>query len=130
MAIIPKQNSDYYYYDLADKIISKGELRDTDAISQSISNILGTAFGERVFNLSFGSSLSFKLFEIMDTRSGEELLNLIVKQIYVYLSNIIAIDESNMTMNIDRDNNSISITIPYRVKNTAKKSLYKKKFIL
>ena len=126
----PKQNSDFYSYDIAEKIVTKGEVYDDESINQSISNILGTNFGERVFNLSFGSSLSFKLFEIFDTRSGEELLNLIVQQIYVCLSNQIVIDQPNMKMNIDRNNNSMSLEIPYRVKNTAKKSIYKKKFIV
>ena len=130
MAITPKQNSDHFAYDLAEKVISKGELYDEAVISQSITNILGTSFGERVFNLTFGSSLSFKLFEIFDTRSGEELLNLIVQQIYVYLGNQIVIDEQGMKMSIDKDNNAMRLTIPYRIKNSAKKSLYKKNFIL
>jgi len=128
--ITQKQNSDYYAYDLADKVISKGELYDEDVINQEITNILGCNFGERVFNLTFGSSLGFKLFEIFDQRSGEELLNLITKQLYVYLSSQIIIDEPNLKMILDKDNNAMSLTIPYRVKNTARKSLYKKKFIL
>ena len=128
--ITPKQNSDHFCYDLSDKIISKGECYDTDVINQEISNILGTNYGERVFNLGFGSSLGFKLFEIFDTRSGEELLNLIVEQLYVYLSNQITIDEANIKMDLDKNNNSMAIFIPYSVKNTAKKSYYKKKFIL
>ena len=130
MAITPKQNSDHYAYDIAEKVISKGELYDADVISQSITNIIGTSFGERVFNLTFGSSLGFSIFEIIDQRSGEELLNKIVKELYFYLSNQITIDESNMKLNIDKTNYSISLTIPFSVKNTAKKSIYKKKFIL
>lgn len=130
MAIVPKQNSDRYAYDISDRVISKGEVYDDDSISQSISNILGTSYGDRVFNLTYGSSLGAKLFEIFDTRSGEDLLNKIVQEIYRYLSNQIIIDEDNMKMNIDRNNNSISLEIPFRVKKTAKKSIYKKKFIL
>lgn len=130
MAITAKQNSDNYSYDLSDKVISRGEVFDDDAISQSITNILGTSRGERVFNITFGSSLSFRLFETFDTRSGESLLNDIVKELYVYLSRQIVIDETNMKMNIDRNNNSMTLTIPYRIKNTAKNSVYKKKFII
>ena len=100
--ITQKQNSDYYAYDLADKVISKGELYDEDVINQEITNILGCNFGERVFNLTFGSSLGFKLFEIFDQRSGEELLNLITKQLYVYLSSQIIIDEPNLKMILDK----------------------------
>jgi phage baseplate assembly protein W len=127
--ITPKENSDHFSYDISERIISKGEVFDEDAISQSISQILGTNRGERVMNINFGSSLGFRLFEIMDQRSGEELLNTIVRELYVYLENQIVIDESSMTMNIDKDNNSMQISIPYRIKNSAKRSIYKKKFI-
>jgi phage baseplate assembly protein W len=130
MPITSRENTDHFAYDISSKIISKGECYDTDVINQEISNILGTNFGSRVFNLGFGSSLGFKLFEIFDTRSGEELLNLIVEQLYVYLSNQITIDEANIKMDLDKNNNSMALSIPYSVKNTAKKSYYKKKFIL
>lgn len=128
--IIQKQNSDHYAYDISEKIISKGECYDSDTIDQSITNILGTSFGERVFNLSFGSSLPTKVFEVFDTRSGEDLLNTIVRQLNRYLSYQIVIDEANLKMDLDVNNNTMSLSIPYIVKNSARKSIYKKKFIL
>jgi hypothetical protein len=53
MAITPKQNSDHFAYDLSEKVITQGELYDDKVISQSISTILGTNYGERVFNIGF-----------------------------------------------------------------------------
>lgn len=130
MIITPKQNSDHYAYDISQKVVSKGECYDNDTIDQSITNILGTSYGERVFNLSFGSSLPTKVFEIFDARSGEELLNTIVRQINKYLGYQIVIDEANIKMELDANNNSMSLSIPYVVKNSARNSVYKKKFIL
>lgn len=50
------------YYDI-DFNFKKTELFGTDALDQSIENVLMTEYGERLFNFKFGSPLQFVLFQ-------------------------------------------------------------------
>jgi phage baseplate assembly protein W len=124
-----KQNSDYWAYDIAKNVVSKGEVKNVEVINQSIEQILGTLYGERIFNLSFGSDLSLKLFEVVSKNKGERLLNDIVVAIEKW-ENRIRIIESQMKLIIDSDNNSIYISIPYIVRKESIKGIFSKKIIL
>lgn len=128
MAIVQKENSDRWAYDISTHIISKGETYDIDAINQSIENILTTVIGERIFNISFGSNLILRVFETASVKMGESLLDDISKTIQLWDDRIKVID-SEMRLNISQDTNSAIIEIPYRVKTTGLKSVFKKKII-
>jgi phage baseplate assembly protein W len=126
--ILNSQNSDRWAYDISRNVVSKGEIYDVAVINQSIENILTTIPGERIFNLSFGSSLMLRVFEIASKKNGEELLNDVVKTIQFW-DNRIKIIESEMRLVIDEDNNSALIEIPYRIKTSGLKGVFQKKII-
>ena len=124
----PKQQSSNFAYDISKNVISKGEAIDIDAINQSIESILMTTYGERIFNLGFGSSLSLQVFEIQDQKSGEKLLNEIANSIRQWDDRVIII-EDKMQLIIDQNSNSMFLSIPYSVKNSNLKSIFQKKLI-
>jgi phage baseplate assembly protein W len=129
MATPIKQFSDKWAYDIAKDIYKNGEVNDSDVINQSIELILGTAYGERFFNSSFGSSLPNRLFDSMDINYGERILDDIVVAINRWEDRI-TILENEMRMVISNNQNSVKITIPYIVKRNGQVGYFKKKIII
>jgi phage baseplate assembly protein W len=129
MATPIKQFTDRWAYDIAQDIYHHGEVHDEDVINQSIELILSTAYGERFFNPSFGSSLPYRLFDTIDENFGERILDDIVVAINRWEDRI-TIMEDQMRMVINPDQNSINIVIPYIVKRNGKTSYFKKKIII
>lgn len=128
MALNQKENSDRWAYDISNNVVSKGEIYDVDVINQSIENILMTLVGERIFNINYGSNLMLRVFDTASVKMGEDILNDIVKTIQQWEDRV-KIIEGEMKMNIDPDTNSAVIEIPYRIRNTGLKSVFKKKII-
>lgn len=126
--ITQREYSDSWAYDLSNNVVDKGEIFDVDVINQSIENILMTLIGERIFNISFGSNLMLRVFELASAQKGEQLLNDVSQTIKRWDDRIDIID-SEMKLEIDVDNNSAVIDIPYRIRNTGIKSRFKKKII-
>jgi phage baseplate assembly protein W len=115
-------------YDIHRNVLTKGEAIDTDVIDQSIASILGTAFGERLFNPFFGSILPYTLFETINKTTGEQLLDKVVNAIKQWEDRITVI-EDKVKLKILTDENSIIIEIPYIVNQNGKSSTFKKKVI-
>jgi phage baseplate assembly protein W len=116
------QYTQSYAYDLAKDVVSTGEVYDVDAIDQCVENIIATIFGERLFFPEFGSGLSFALFENVDERNGELLLDSIIENITAWEKRI-TIDTQNCKLKIDGNNNALTLIVPYyinknKIKNT------------
>lgn len=126
MAINVKLYSDHFAYDISKNVISKGEIYDKDAISQSIEMILCTMFNERLFNPQFGSSVSSYLFESIDEQSGETLLDDIIRAIKKW-ENRVTIMEPSATLEILDDQNAMILTLPYIINASNIPGLFKKK---
>lgn len=126
--ITQKENVDNWALDIAHNVTSVGEIRDIDVINQSIESIIGTSMGERVFFLGYGSSLINRLFEIQTVQAGEDILKDLKNQIQLWDDRII-VDEANMRLQMDVNNNSCVITIPYIIKKNSVNGIYKKKII-
>jgi phage baseplate assembly protein W len=105
-------------YDLAKKVLEVGELVNTDAIEQSIENILSTSYGERLFNPYFGSPLPLVLFENLTISQGEALLDSLIRAIETWEDRIILLKD-RCTLNIDYDNNALDIGIAYVIKSNS-----------
>jgi len=114
-----------YAYDISFNLISKGEVVNEGVLNQSIESILGTMIGERLFNLSFGSPLMLRVFEIGDTKAGNQLIDDIVKAIEMW-DNRVSVIESQVRLNINSDNHSASISIPYIINATGLKGNFYK----
>lgn len=126
MPVNIKKFSDHYAYDISKNVLSKGEIYDTEVLSQSIEMILTTMFNERLFNTSFGSVLPSYLFDFINENSGEKLLDDIITAIHRWEDRVIVIAGS-ATLQILNDQNAVILTLPYYVKQNGTNSIFKKK---
>jgi phage baseplate assembly protein W len=123
--IIKRYNEDWAY-DLNKSLFKGKELFNEDVISQSLDSIIGTIAGERLFNRSFGTGLFLYLFENLDNSTAEKILDEIIRAIKRWENRII-IDENSVRMDIYQDQNSIVLSIPYKIVRTGRREVYKKK---
>lgn len=119
--------SDTFAYDTSNKILSKGEVFDYDAINQSIENILSFGFGERLFNPFFGSSLGNMIFDGMTNGFLSSNIDTLIEQILVWENRVTFVKEE-CSFVADPDNNTVTLTLTYiinrsRIKNTFKRKI-------
>ena len=126
MAVNKKLFSDNFAYDISKQVLSKGEIYDTDVINQSVELILTTGFNERVFNLSFGSSLPSYIFEFINEDSGELLLDSIIASVQKWEDRI-RVTSNAASLQILDDDHAIILTLPYVIKQNGKSGIFKKK---
>jgi phage baseplate assembly protein W len=124
-----KEYSEHWAYDISKNVISQGELYDDDVIKQSIEMIVATYFGERLFNLGFGSPVWGRIFEKMSPNDGENLLNGIAAAIKKW-ENRVLLNEPQMRVVMKTDENTISLSIPYTIKRSGKGSIWQKKIFI
>ena len=125
MSDFGKQYTTGWAYDLSRDVISTGEVYDADAIDQSIESIVATLFGERLFLPNYGCILAFALFESFDEKTAENLLDNVIDTIKLWEKRII-IQSSNCKLDIDGGNYSLSLTIPYIVRETSIESVFER----
>lgn len=118
--------SDSFAYDASNKILSKGEVFDYDAINQSIENILSTGYGERLFNPYFGSILGNILFEGMNKGRLNGTIGSLIKEIYIWENRVVFIEEG-CRFDLDEDNNTAILNLVYIIKRSGIKSTFKRK---
>lgn len=121
-----KQFSDNWAYDISKNVLSKGEIYNNDVIKQSIELILATMFNERLFNLTFGSSLGSYFFHFINKKSGETLLDSIISAINTW-ENRVQIISQNANLQILNDQEAIIISLPYIIKQNGVGDTFKKK---
>ena len=119
-------NNNSWAFDLDNNMISNGENNNLDTINQSISNILTTSYGSRIFLLSFGCNLEGRLFENMTPSNAESVLNEVAAAIKTFETRVTVI-ESQMRLIRNTDENSIIIIIPYQINSNNIVSIFKKK---
>jgi len=87
-------------------------LKNENAISRSIRNIVFTLPGEKFFNENFGSRISRTLFENVDEISASIITDEIRNSIQNYEPRVELIDVQSFP---DYDNGSFDVTIIYRI---------------
>ena len=87
-------------------------LRNENAISRSIRNIVFTLPGEKFFNPDFGSRVSKILFENVDEITASNVSDEIASSIINYEPRVELID---VIVNADYDNNAFDVIIQYRI---------------
>ena len=125
MSDFGKQYSTGWAYDLAKDVISTGEVYDNDAIEQSIENIIATMFGERLFLPNYGCALAYALFENVNSRNAELLLDNVIDTIKLW-ENRIVIQSKECRLTIDGSTNSLSFSLPYAIKETSIESVFER----
>jgi len=112
--------------DLSIKSIDSPELLVVDVINQSIEMILTTIPVQRLFNLSFGSSFTLMVFNnIRSARSLDTVIDDLVQDIKRWEDRI-TIVESDIRMNVNPDNNTVMLTIPYIINRIRKRAQFSK----
>lgn len=126
--MIDTSKSKIYAYDIDKKVISKGEATNEAAINLSIENILSTIFGERFFNLEFGSPLMLQLFENLNEENGEKLLDAIIDSIEKWEDRIF-IYKNLATLQIIYDLNALVLTLKYSIIQNNLTGTFKKRIV-
>jgi uncharacterized protein len=117
--------SDNWAEDIAEKS-SDGIVTDNKVIQQSITAILFTIAGERIFFPFFGAGLQRYLFDNMNAAKAEEILDRAASQIKRWEDRI-DLQEDQMRLISNADENSVTLVIPYIIKRTNISSTYSKK---
>ncbi len=127
--IFEKYNSDIFAYDIDKDVKEIGEVSNENAINNSIENILLTGYGERIFLPYFGSPLGLVVFESLNNVNGEKILDEILNAIKRWETRITII-EREVELNILKDQNTITLVIPYIINRSGLKSTFSRKIIL
>lgn len=124
-----EETKKFWAYDINKKVISKGELVDEQAISQSIEMILATSYGERFFNPYFGSPLPTQIFENFHAKDAEILVNQILDAVEMWEDRVV-IDRKNTKLRYYTGDNILEITIPYFIPRKQVTSIFNKKIAI
>lgn len=120
------QTNSVWTMDLSNETFSRGTIVNEDVIDQSITNILTTFYGERLFNPTFGCGLMGYLFNNSNTGSMFELKREVILALNKWEPRI-TIDESSLTVSFNQDNNQITLAFNYLVKKTSTTQTFLKK---
>jgi phage baseplate assembly protein W len=84
-----------------------------DQVKSNLINLLLTNRGERIFNPEFGSDLKRVLFEGITDDLTSTVQNIISTSISIFIPEI---ESSKAIVSSNQDNNSISVTVYYKLK--------------
>ena len=119
------QYVDNWAYDIPIKSLSRGEIVNTDVINQSIEMILATPRGSRLFNISYGSNFTLRVFDNMNEGSLEKLIDDTIVAINRWENRIIIL-EDQVQLTVDTDKHTIHLLIPYIIKQRQIKGEFSK----
>jgi phage baseplate assembly protein W len=121
--------SNVWAKDLSINLSTVGEILNEDVINQSIELILATLHGERLFNSSFGSDFSLRVFDTIDEDFYEQVLDDTVDAIATWEDRITIIDDK-VNLQILPDENTVYLTIPYIINIRRLKAEFRKKITM
>ena len=84
----------------------------SDQIQSNLINLLLTNKGERLYNPEFGADLKTVLFEGITEDTSNIIQNLIITNVNIFIPEITI---SSVDVVKDEDNNTISVTVQYRI---------------
>jgi len=120
-----KQYADDWADDLHIDNFSKGDIVNVDVINQSIETILTTLRGERLFNPSFGSDFTLRIFDTISESMLEQLIDDTIGSIKQWEPRITII-ESAVSLVVRPDSNAVFISIPYVINGRNIKATFEK----
>lgn len=107
-----KKYVDEWAYDMKLNGVKNDGVTNIEVINQSIEMILATPRGSRLFNLSFGSDFSLRIFDNATKPYLERVLKDTIKSIERWEDRITII-KSGVKLNMNKDANMLALTIPY-----------------
>jgi len=102
------------YSDINEDVISGLLIEDIAAIYQSITDILNTTPGERIFNPEFGLDLAAWLFDLMNEANAFSILSEITGAINRWEPRV-TVDFGRSTVTPDYDHNMYNIIIYFSI---------------
>lgn len=105
------------YSDLSSKRDGSLDCYDSDAINASILNIMLTDPGTVPFNYEFGAGVGLFIFEIGDRSEAERFFSTVLDKVSTYEKRM-TIDRQSIEIQIDNNNQSVDIYIPYIINDT------------
>lgn len=84
----------------------------TEQIKSNLINLLLTNKGERIMNPEFGADLKTVLFEGITEDTSDMIRNLISTNVSIFVPEVTV---TNLNINKQEDQNTISITVQYRI---------------
>ncbi len=125
---IEQSKNKNYAYDLAKRVLTKGEALNAEAINVSIENVLSTVYGERIFLLEFGSPLFGTMFENLNESTADTLLDKIIESIEKWEDRIY-IHKNLARIQIIVDLNTLVLSIPYSIIQNNLTGTFKKRIV-
>ena len=114
--------SEVYWSDIDVKKFSADINTNIKAVIESIRNILQTSYGERFFNVKFGSTTSGVLFELLDESSASYYRNSIVSSIEEFEPRV-DVDEERTKFIIGRDG-STTLSLYFKLRGEPTENIY------
>jgi len=121
-----KYYADEWAYDLSIDALHNDGIVNEDVINQSIEMILATPYSSRLFNNTFGSDFSLRIFDNMSPDFLKRVLDDTVESIKRWEDRIYII-ENEVRLNVITDENSLELTIPYIIKERKILGIFSKK---
>ena len=120
----------HYAVDLAHKTIQHGVVYDIEVIKQSITNIILTMMGERLFNLQFGTNLYGMIFNSgVTVQNAQAIKSHVIDKVLTYETRI-AIYEEQSEVIFDPNLNELQLKLHFIVKETAERALWQETVVL
>ena len=110
-----KEYANEWAYDIPIQGLKSDGLVNEHVINQSIEMILATPITSRLFNIAFGSNFSLRIFDNMSVDYLEQVLEDTLESIKRWEDRIIIL-EDQVRLKANADKNTISLTIPYIIK--------------
>jgi len=116
--------------DIALDVVKQGEIYDIDVVKQSITNILLTIMGERLFNIQFGTNLFSMLFNSVNTYATVYAVKTHIIDKILTFEKRISIYENQSTVIFNPDTNELSVSITFELKATAETAVWENTLVL
>ena len=114
----------HYSTDLALNIVKQGVVYDSDAIKQSITNIVLTYMGERLFNLEFGTNVYTMLFNIPNTQASiYAVKSHLISRVLAFETRI-SIFEDKSSVSFDPNSNELSVRLSFMINASAETDVW------
>lgn len=120
----------HFATDVALDVVKQGEVYDVDVIKQSITNILLTIMGERLFNIQFGTNLFTMLFNSVNTYATVYAVKTHLIDKILTFEKRIAIYENQSTVTFNPDSNELFVSITFKLKATDETAVWENTLVL
>ena len=118
------QNVVHYAYDISNEVEKYGGIYDAEVIKQSITNIILTQRGERLFNPGFGTDLYTIILNSNSSTVTESKIKKHVIDMVLLQEDRVTINDRESTVTYNPDTYELRISLKFRIKDSAKEETW------